>query len=78
MFREGPNEESIPLVDASPIAEVEGLPRLLCSSIPQVRDFPGLNRMLVPMGKGSCKDRVKFVQGRKPDIIVVFGMLNKI
>ena len=48
-------EESDPLEYSSLFAEIEGFPRLWFSSLLLVRDLPGLDRILVPMGKGSCR-----------------------
>lgn len=46
-------EESDPLGDSSPFAEPEGAPWRWLSSLPLLRGFPNLDRILVPMGKGS-------------------------
>ena len=50
---EEPNNDSAPLENSSPLAKVEEQPWRWFSSLPVVRGLPGLDRMLVPMGKGS-------------------------
>jgi hypothetical protein len=42
--------------DSSPFVKVEGGAWLRFSSLPALRDFPGLTLTLAPMGKGSCRD----------------------
>jgi len=52
-----PDGECIPFGESSPLAKVEGLPLWWFSSLPLDRGLPNLDRIWVPMGNGSCKEK---------------------
>jgi len=50
-------QSEFPFAVSSPLAKVEGVAWMRFSSLPALRDFPGLTLTLAPMGKGSCRDK---------------------